>query len=93
VNVEGALGTNGEEALGTNGEGALGTNGEGALKLGGGALARASIDVVRACRKGSVVCSLSDGGQDTLASPVSSPSPLPPSAFSSSSCSLFSGLS
>jgi hypothetical protein len=84
---------NGEGALGANGEGALKVNVEGALKVGGGVLAGASMDVVRACRKGSVVCSSSDRGQDTLASPVSSPSPLPPSAFSSSSCSSFSGLS
>jgi hypothetical protein len=38
-----------------NGEGALKVNGEGALKVGGGALAGASMDAVRACRKGSVV--------------------------------------
>jgi hypothetical protein len=108
VNGEGALGTNGEGhwaqmgrdtghkwggALGTNREGALKVNGEGALKVGSGVLAGASMDVVRAWRKGSVVCSLSDRGQDTSTSPVSSPSPLPPSAILSSSCSLFSGLS
>jgi hypothetical protein len=51
----GAPGTNGEGALGTNGERALGANREGALKVGGGALAGASVDAVRACRKGSVV--------------------------------------
>jgi hypothetical protein len=93
VNGEGALGTNGEGALGANGEGALKVNGEGALKVGGGALAGASMDAVRACRKGSVIFSSSDGGEDTSASPVSFPSPLPPSAFPSSSCSSFSGLS
>jgi hypothetical protein len=76
-----------------NGEGALKVNGEGALKVGGGMLARASMDVVRACRKGSVICSSSDGGKDTSASPVSSLSPLPPSAFPPSSCSSFSRLS
>jgi hypothetical protein len=51
---------NGEGALGANGEGALKVNGEGALKVGGGALAGASMDVVRVCRMGSIVCSSSD---------------------------------
>jgi hypothetical protein len=59
------------------GEGALKVNGEGALKV-GGALAGASMDAVRVCRNGSVVCSSSNGGQDTSTSPVSSPLPLPP---------------
>jgi hypothetical protein len=68
VNGEGAPGANGEGAPGANGEGALKVNGEGALKVGGGALAWASIDAVRACRKGLVVCLSSDGGQDTSVS-------------------------
>jgi hypothetical protein len=52
ANGEGALGANGEGALGANGERALGTNKEGALKVGSGALAGASMHVVRACRMG-----------------------------------------
>jgi hypothetical protein len=62
ANREGAPGANREGAPGANREGALCTNREGALKVGGGALAGASMDAVRACRKGSVVCSLSNGG-------------------------------
>jgi hypothetical protein len=55
VNGEGALGANRQGALGTNVEGALKVNRERSLKVGGGVLAGASMDVVRACRKGSVV--------------------------------------
>jgi hypothetical protein len=66
---------NGEGALGANREG---VNGEGALKVGGGVLAGASMDAVRVCRKGSVICSSSDRGSEISVSPVSSPSPPPP---------------
>jgi hypothetical protein len=56
VNGEGTPGANGEGAPGANREGALKVNGEGALKVGGSALAGESMDAVRACRKGLVVC-------------------------------------
>jgi hypothetical protein len=91
ANREGALGTNGEEALGANREGALKVSG-GALKVGDGVLAGASMDVEKVCRIGSIDCSLSDGGPGYIGKPSFIPITSPTLAFSSSSCSLFSGL-